>query len=167
MTIRTPRIDLDIKVDDDFIVGIKQAEGESSATVTELESEIAKQFTSYFAGELKEFDVEYHLNGSNLQLATWAALARVPYSKTISYTGLALLAGYPKAIRAVATAVRQNPVPVIIPCHRVVRKDGELGNYSLGGPEVKRYLLDLEQKWFTPRAERQKFKWNGEFEKIK
>ena len=84
-------------------------------------------------------------SGTPLQRAVWLALAKIPYGETISYTTLADRVGFPRAVRAVASACAANPVPLAIPCHRVVAKDGTLGGFSLGGLQVKEYLLSLEQ----------------------
>lgn len=84
--------------------------------------------------------------GTPLQRAVWLAIARVPYGETISYTTLADRVGFPRAIRAVASACGANPVPLAIPCHRIIAKDGSLGGFSLGGLEVKETLLALERR---------------------
>lgn len=147
MIISTPIINLEILLEDGFVTAISETKQKPNAATSELsgpEKLVAEQFEKYLNGELKIFDIEYKLNGSDLQLAVWKELAKVPYGETISYTELAAKSGYASAIRAVATAVGQNPIPVVIPCHRVVRKSGEVGEYSLGGVEVKKFLLGLE-----------------------
>lgn len=85
-------------------------------------------------------------SGTALQRAVWLAIAKIPYGETISYTTLAERVGFPRAVRAVASACGANPVPLIIPCHRVLAKDGALGGFSFGGPEVKERLLALESQ---------------------
>ncbi len=82
--------------------------------------------------------------GTPLQRMVWIAMARIPYGETISYTALAERVGFPRAVRAVASACGANPVPLAIPCHRVVAKDGTLGGFSLGGVQVKEFLLRVE-----------------------
>lgn len=82
--------------------------------------------------------------GTHLQRAVWLEIARIPHGETISYTTLAERVGFPRAVRAVASACGANPVPLAIPCHRVVAKDGSLGGFSLGGLEVKEKLLKIE-----------------------
>ena len=82
--------------------------------------------------------------GTALQRMVWLAIAKVPYGTTISYTDLAEHIGFPRAVRAVASACGANPVPLAIPCHRIIAKDGSLGGFSLGGLEVKQTLLALE-----------------------
>ena len=84
--------------------------------------------------------------GTPLQRAVWLAIAKVPYGETISYTTLAERVGFPRAVRAVASACGTNPVPLAIPCHRIVAKDGTLGGFSLGGLHVKEKLLELESQ---------------------
>lgn len=89
--------------------------------------------------------VPYDLaEGTALQRAVWLEIARIPYGETLSYSTLAERVGFPRAVRAVASACGANPVPLAIPCHRVIAKDGTLGGFSLGGLEVKERLLQLE-----------------------
>jgi AraC family transcriptional regulator, regulatory protein of adaptative response / methylated-DNA-[protein]-cysteine methyltransferase len=82
--------------------------------------------------------------GTPLQRAVWLEIARIPYGQTISYSQLAERVGFPRAVRAVASACGANPLPLAIPCHRVIAKDGTLGGFSLGGLAVKEKLLALE-----------------------
>ncbi len=82
--------------------------------------------------------------GTHLQRAVWLEIARIPHGETISYSTLAERVGFPRATRAVASACGANPVPLAIPCHRVIAKDGSLGGFSLGGLVVKEKLLALE-----------------------
>ncbi|MES2984913.1 MAG: methylated-DNA--[protein]-cysteine S-methyltransferase [Pseudomonadota bacterium] len=89
------------------------------------------------------FDLD---GGTPLQRMVWLEIARIPYGETISYTTLAERVGFPRAVRAVASACGANPVPLLIPCHRVLAKDGTLGGFSLGGLETKEYLLLLESQ---------------------
>ena len=89
--------------------------------------------------------VPYDLaSGTHLQRAVWIEIAKIPYGETISYSTLAERVGFPRAVRAVASACGANPVPLAIPCHRVVAKDGTLGGFSLGGLGIKERLLALE-----------------------
>ena len=82
--------------------------------------------------------------GTALQRSVWVAISRIPYGETISYTTLAEKVGFPRAVRAVASACGANPVPLAIACHRVVAKDGTLGGFSLGGTQIKEFLLKSE-----------------------
>lgn len=85
-------------------------------------------------------------SGTPLQRAVWLALGKIPFGESISYSTLAERVGFPRAVRAVASACGANPVPLVIPCHRVVAKDGTLGGFSLGGIAVKEKLLAIEAK---------------------
>ena len=84
--------------------------------------------------------------GTALQRMVWLEIARIPHGETISYSELAERVGFPRAVRAVASACGANPVPLVIPCHRVLAMDGGLGGYSLGGTDVKEYLLLVESR---------------------
>jgi methylated-DNA-[protein]-cysteine S-methyltransferase len=103
-----------------------------------------EQLAEYFAGERTSFDLPMQLEGSAFQRTVWHALTRIPYGQTISYGELARRIGRPDLARAVGTANGQNPIAVIVPCHRVIGSDGKLVGYG-GGLENKRLLLDLEQ----------------------
>lgn len=82
---------------------------------------------------------------TDFQFKVYLALLKVKPGKTITYSELAKKAGFPGAARAVGTALAKNPFPIVVPCHRVIKADGSLGNYSAGGPEVKRYLIERER----------------------
>jgi len=113
--------------------------------------EAQRRLEAYLAGDLDALDaITVDPGGTEFQAKVWAALRRIPPGRTISYTELAATVGSPAAVRAVGTANGQNPVPVVIPCHRVVRSDGTLGGYG-GGLDRKRWLLDHEK---ARRAER-------------
>lgn len=95
----------------------------------------------------KPLKLPYELvGGTALQRMVWLELSRLRYGETISYSNLAEKVGFPRAVRAVASACGANPIPLVIPCHRVISKDGSLGGFSLGGLEVKERLLSLESK---------------------
>ena len=103
-----------------------------------------QQLTEYFAGARREFTVPLDLHGvTAFRARVLRELARVPYGETTTYAELARAAGNPKAVRAVGSACATNPLPLFIPCHRVLRSDGALGGYR-GGVEAKRYLLNME-----------------------
>jgi methylated-DNA-[protein]-cysteine S-methyltransferase len=103
-----------------------------------------QQLAQYFAGERTSFDLKLHMDGTAFQRTVWHALTEIPYGETISYGELARRIGRPDRARAVGTANGQNPIAVIVPCHRVIGADGKLVGYG-GGLENKRLLLDLEQ----------------------
>jgi len=104
---------------------------------------VAEQLAEYFAGERREFDVALVLNGPPFQRQAWHALREIPYGETVSYGEQARRIGQPDAARAVGAANGQNPIAVIVPCHRVIGADGSLTGFG-GGLERKRLLLDLE-----------------------
>lgn len=108
--------------------------------------EAQRQLDEYFCGKRKKFDLPLRPNGTKFQLADWMALREIPYGETASYGDIARAIGKPKAFRAVGMANHNNPISIIVPCHRVIGSDGKLTGYG-GGLEIKRYLLDLEQKW--------------------
>lgn len=104
----------------------------------------ARELDEYFAGHRRHFDLRVDLRlAHGFRRAVVAALPTIDYGTTASYAQVAALAGSPAAVRAVGTACATNPVPVIVPCHRVVRSDGTIGAYR-GGPAAKRLLIELE-----------------------
>lgn len=106
---------------------------------------VVRQLDDYFAGRRRRFDVplDWRLSAGFRSTVLHHLASDVDYGRTASYAALAALAGNPRAVRAVGTACATNPLPVVVPCHRVVRSDGAIGNYA-GGVEAKRTLLDLE-----------------------
>ena len=107
--------------------------------------ETMRQLKAYFGGELHEFDLRLAPEGTGFQREVWSALCDIPYGETISYGDLARRIRKPKAVRAVGTANGANPIPIVIPCHRVIGSDGKLTGYG-GGLDIKEKLLALEQK---------------------
>ena len=101
------------------------------------------QLQAYFAGELQSFDFDMELRGTDFQVSVWNALLTIPYGETISYGELARRIGRPSASRAVGAANGANPIPVVVPCHRVIGKDNSLTGYA-SGIDVKRWLLEHE-----------------------
>ncbi|GAB3143963.1 methylated-DNA--[protein]-cysteine S-methyltransferase [Amycolatopsis stemonae] len=105
---------------------------------------VARQLDEYFAGGRRAFDVPLDFRlARGFRLAVLAHLPDIAYGRTESYAQVAAAAGSPKAVRAVGTACALNPLPLVVPCHRVVRSDGSYGQYA-GGEEAKRLLLTLE-----------------------
>ena len=102
-----------------------------------------RQLREYFAGTRRKFAVSLDLDGTEFQQQAWAAMCSIRYGHTLSYAQQAKAIGKPKAVRAVGSANGANPVPIIVPCHRVIASDGSLGGYALG-LTMKRYLLALE-----------------------
>lgn len=141
-------------------VGILKIEGEENAITglyfveNEFESIVAPsnemekcrmQLDEYFSGKRKEFNLNLNPKGTAFQLKVWSALQTVPYGKTQTYGYIAKAINNPKAVRAVGGANNRNPISIIIPCHRIIGKNGKLVGYG-GGLEVKEYLLNLEKQ---------------------
>ena len=110
-----------------------------------LFQEATRQLREYFAGERKTFSLTLSPQGTDFQKAVWSALRKIPYGETISYKQLAERIGKPKAVRAVGAANGANPIPIIIPCHRVIGHDGSLTGFG-GGLPLKKRLLELENR---------------------
>ncbi|HTR68516.1 MAG TPA: methylated-DNA--[protein]-cysteine S-methyltransferase [Terriglobales bacterium] len=108
-------------------------------------AEAIRQLRAYFAGELTAFDLPLAPEGTEFQRAVWDELCNIGYGETISYGELARRIGNPKASRAVGLANGSNPIPIVIPCHRVIGSNGKLTGYG-GGLPIKQKLLALEQK---------------------
>lgn len=111
---------------------------------TELLSMATIQLDEYFQGKRTIFSLPFKLTGTPFQLAVWKELQNIPYGKTTSYKEIAQKINKPKAYRAVGMANNKNPLPIIIPCHRVIGSNGKLIGYA-GGLKLKNYLLELEQ----------------------
>lgn len=103
----------------------------------------AAQLIEYFNKERVAFSFPFDIHGTPFQQMVWNALCEIPYGQTMSYSDIANKIQNPKAVRAVGVAIGRNPLSIVIPCHRVIGKDGSLTGYS-GGLDVKRKLLDLE-----------------------
>lgn len=107
--------------------------------------DIRRQLAEYFAGSRQHFDLALHPAGSAFQQQVWLALRDIPYGQTTSYGKTAAAIGAPGSARAVGLANGQNPISIVVPCHRVIGADGSLTGYG-GGIEAKRWLLDHEAK---------------------
>ena len=106
--------------------------------------QVSRQLEEYFTGRRTAFDLPLDFRlAAGFRRAVLDHLPVIPYGHTESYAQVAAAVGSPKAVRAVGTACAKNPVPIVVPCHRVVRTGGDIGNYG-GGPEMKRFLLELE-----------------------
>lgn len=116
---------------------------------------VRRQLDAYFEGEHLAFDLPLAAQGTPFQQRVWSELRKIPYGQTISYAELARRIGRPTAARAVGAANARNPIPIIVPCHRVIAADGSLGGYG-GGIHRKKKLLQLEashEGLFAVRAE--------------
>ncbi len=120
-------------------------DGEASdAAPILLETE--RQLREYFAGSRFAFDLELKPVGTRFQLDVWRAVAAIPYGDTRTYREVAHTVGSPKGFRAMSKANGRNPLPIVIPCHRVINTGGKLGGYG-GGLDIKKTLLELEQRY--------------------
>lgn len=118
-----------------------------SAGTAPLLREAQKQLEEYFRQQRRTFTLPLRFQGTPFQGRVWAALAEIPWGQTIPYRQLAELAGSPKGFRAAGNANGKNPLPILLPCHRVIAADGSLGGYS-GGLAIKSALLALEGHTF-------------------
>lgn len=107
--------------------------------------ETIRQLRAYFAGDLETFDLPLAPQGTPFQLSVWHRLCEIPYGETISYGELARRIGNPNASRAVGLANGSNPIPIVVPCHRVIGSNGKLTGYG-GGLPIKEKLLALERR---------------------
>jgi O-6-methylguanine DNA methyltransferase len=105
---------------------------------------VLRELREYLAGNRKAFSASLDIDGTPFQKSVWEAILTIPYGETLSYVEVATMVGRPTATRAVGQAVGANPVPIIIPCHRVIGKNGSLTGYG-GGLPLKERLLALEQ----------------------
>ena len=122
-------------------------ENVAHSTATELEDavlhEAKRQLTQYFNKERERFDIPLDAGGTDFQRAVWGSLRQIPYGEQCSYSDIARDIGRPKAVRAVGAANGRNPIPIIVPCHRVIGSNGTLTGFA-GGIALKRELLALE-----------------------
>jgi methylated-DNA-[protein]-cysteine S-methyltransferase len=143
---------------DTALVGIWFEHGRDAArgriapvrTASPLLARVRVQLEEYFAGSRREFDLPLDARGTEFQRRVWTRLRRIAYGETTTYGALACELGDPGASRAVGLANGSNPIPIVIPCHRVIGADGSLTGFG-GGLPVKRMLLDLEHAAVQPR----------------
>lgn len=112
-----------------------------------LLAEACRQLDEYFQGQRKQFDLPIDYKGTPFQEKVWKELRSIPYGETRSYEDIAIGVGSPKAVRAVGQANHRNPILLLIPCHRVIHKNGDISGFACG-IETKTYLLDLERLHF-------------------
>ncbi len=147
--INTPIGALQIEEDEGYITAVKYVGGfvnEETVPENNLLKMAEKQLRDYFEGSLKEFTLPLKLNVSPYRKKVLEELIKVPFGHTVTYKELAERTGNPKAARAVGSAMRTNPIIIIVPCHRVLQAGGKLGNYSAGGPANKDWLLTFEKQ---------------------
>jgi methylated-DNA-[protein]-cysteine S-methyltransferase len=121
----------------------KPAPGWTESSARGVLAEAVKQLREYFAGRRTKFELPLGPEGTAFQRSVWRRLEQIPYGETISYGELARRVGNPKAARAVGSANGKNPLPIVIPCHRVIAGDGGLGGFG-GGLRTKEILLGIE-----------------------
>lgn len=143
-TIPSPIGPLRLEADGDALSAIRFDGEACEPEPSDLLDEAERQLRAYFARERTTFDLPLRPVGTDFQREVWGALTRLPYGATCSYADLATAIGRPKAVRAVGAANGRNPLPIVIPCHRVIGRDGTLVGFG-GGLARKRVLLDLER----------------------
>ncbi|MDR1983890.1 MAG: methylated-DNA--[protein]-cysteine S-methyltransferase [Prevotellaceae bacterium] len=138
--------DILIVEDNENIVEIVFAKKETIGNKKETDTikKAAKQLKEYFDGKRKTFDFPIKPQGTEFQKQVWAALQNIPYGELCSYKQIAEKIGNPKAVRAVGMANNKNPLPVVVPCHRVIGSNGKLTGYAYG-LDMKEYLINLEK----------------------
>lgn len=109
----------------------------------EFQTEIKNQLIEYFKGKRTEFTIDLEIEGTEFQKKVWEEMSKIPFGQTMSYGELAEKAGNPKGARAIGMACNKNKIPIIIPCHRVVGKNGKLTGFA-GGLDIKEFLLKIE-----------------------
>jgi methylated-DNA-[protein]-cysteine S-methyltransferase len=140
---------LEITADENAVTGLYFADSNGKRddeNTGNILKDCLAQLTEYFAGKRTVFDINVNPAGTPFQKSVWNELLKIPYGETVSYGEIAERIGNPKSVRAVGLANGSNPVSIIIPCHRVIGKNGSLVGYG-GGIENKRFLLELEKRY--------------------
>lgn len=145
--LRTPVGNLFLTANEKELLSVEFSDGKEKSTSKKplILKQAEKQLIEYFSGKRKKFDLKKKYLGTEFQLKVWKALEKIPYGKTASYEDIAKKIGNPNAYRAVGNANNKNKISVIIPCHRVIAKDGKLAGYG-GGIGRKEYLLRFERE---------------------
>ena len=143
-TVQTSLVTLAVRVEDGSVTGINLNSRGVAEPRSAFERQVAAELAEYAAGERREFSVPVAFQTA-FDREVWHAVAAIPYGETVSYAEIARRVERPRAYRAVGAANGRNPIPIIIPCHRVVASDGGLGGYG-GGLPLKRRLLELEAR---------------------
>ena len=140
--VSTKAVPLAVRTDGEAVVEIKLNETARRRPATPFERRVARQLREYFNGVRKDFDFPVRPEGSSFERKVWTELLKIPFGETRTYGEIAKKVGKPNAARAVGQANNKNPIPIAIPCHRVVANGG-LGGYG-GGLDLKKRLLELE-----------------------
>ena len=143
---QTPVGPLKMGYEGDTLVALKRVEIESDdGQKTPLTEQINQEFSEYFEGKRQRFTFKYRLSGTPFQMKVWQTLLEIPYGETCTYKDIAQKIGNAKAARAVGAANHNNPIMIVVPCHRVIGSQGKLVGYD-GGLDMKAALLLLEQR---------------------
>ncbi len=143
--IQSPVGELTLEGDETFVTALRFGDTSSGGESSDTLDWAAEELAEYFSGKRYEFTVSVKAEGTDFQRSVWNELLTIPYGETASYADLACKIGNPNACRAVGGANNKNPLPILIPCHRVIGKNGELTGYA-GGLAIKEFLLDLERR---------------------
>ena len=152
-TFVTPAGRLLMTEEDGFITGLERAGKEDFDSDSDTINKAIAELREYFSGERKTFTVPVKQTGTPFQMSVWQALRDIPYGETRTYKDIAIAIGRPNACRAVGNANHVNSVLIFTPCHRVIGADGSLTGFA-AGMEMKKYLLELEQKNKAPTNDR-------------
>jgi len=136
-----------IKTTEKFLISVEYYDKRPNIKINEnrIIIEYLKQIDAYFDGNLKNFSINIEINGTDFYKKVWNEVKNIPYSQTKSYKDIAYAIGNPEAYRAVGNANGRNRIPIIIPCHRVIKENGEYGGY-LAGQWRKKWLIEHERK---------------------
>ena len=135
---------IEIICEKDALISLKLVENvDKSDSETALIKEIKTQLYEYFSGKRKIFDIKLKSKGTEFQKCVWEELRKIPYGKTKSYSEIAVAVGNKNTQRAIGSACNKNPILIIIPCHRVISKNGKLGGFAYGN-SIKQKLLEIE-----------------------
>ena len=144
-TVRAGGVELAVTAEDGAVTAIRLNETGARQPASPFEPAVERELQEYFGGTRTDFTFATRTEGTPFQQAVWKALLRIPYGETRTYGEIARALGTPHAFRAVGAANHANPIPIVIPCHRVVQSGGGLGGYG-GGLALKRRLLNLETR---------------------
>lgn len=134
-----------VEIKDRKVTRIDFFNAKESYSLSPLANKVKVQLNEYFEGGRKDFDIPINLEGTPFQIKVWEELKKIPYGKTMSYQELAEKVGSPDGARAVGMACNKNPISIVIPCHRVIGKTGNLTGYA-SGLDLKSKLLNLEKE---------------------
>lgn len=131
-------LDFWVRFEDDHVTSISFEKIENAS-----DGLYKEEFEKFFKNQPHQLKLKIE-GGTPFQRQVWKALLEIPYAQLCSYQQIANRIGHPKAVRAVGSAIGKNPIPILIPCHRVIKKNGQLGNYT-GGTHIKKRLLEVEK----------------------